>query len=94
MKKAGRIILKTNNTEHEIYVWCAWFFFLIISYGASSVTQERWNVGCCNSETSNGRYKEANTLANEAKYTTNKGLYVDSYFLELPKMTLQVRFPD
>ena len=23
IKKAGRIILKTNNTEHEIYVWCA-----------------------------------------------------------------------
>ena len=66
----------------------AMVLFFIISYGAS-VTQEQQKVGCRDSETSNGRYKKANT-----KYTTHKGLYVDSYFLELPKTTLQVCFPD
>ena len=73
----------------------AMVLFFIISYGAS-VTQEQRKVGCCDSETSNRRYKKANTLTNEAKYTTHIGigLYVDSYFLELPKTTLQVCFPD
>ena len=41
------------------------------------VAQEQRKVGFCDSETSNGRSKRAKTLANEAKYSTNRGLMYD-----------------
>ena len=48
------------------------------SYGAI-VAQERRKVGCCDYATRCVSTEGAKTLANEAKYSTNKGLYVWSF---------------
>ena len=54
------------------------------------VAQEQRKVGFCDSETSNGRSKRAKTLANEAKYSSNRGLYVWSFTVDSVQKNLPI----